>query len=59
MSTLGKASFPMYHHDESWFAMGAGFIQGRRRYIIRNRQKETYDETASMVQERAEGRPFR
>lgn len=59
MSTLGKASFPMHHHDESRFAMGAGFIQGRRTYIIRNRQKETSDETASVVQERAEGRAFR
>ena len=59
MSTLGKASFPMHHHDESRFVMGTGFSQGRRRFIIRNRQKETSDENASMVQEREEGRPFR
>lgn len=59
MSTLGEASFSMHHHDESRFAMGTGFSEGRRTGIIRNRQKETSDETASVVQERAERSPFR
>lgn len=59
MSTLSEASFSMHHHDESRFVMRIGFSEGRRRYIIRNRQKETGDETASVVQERAERSPFR